>query len=72
MCVWGGGRTQAWWYPYDGRKRRIFEEAMTLLHHRRFLRRGGALGRLLPHMMRLRSANSLKNFVKIAGRLFGS
>lgn len=64
-------RTQAWWYPYDGLKRTIFEEAMTLLHHRRFLRRGGALGRLLPHMLKLKSANSLKNFVKIAGRLLG-
>ncbi|OGD10833.1 MAG: hypothetical protein A2Y86_03590 [Candidatus Aminicenantes bacterium RBG_13_62_12] len=64
-------RTQAWWYPYDGLKRRIFEEAMTLLHHRRFLRRSGALGRLLPHLLKLKSANSLKNFVKIAGRLLG-
>lgn len=64
-------RTQAWWYPYDGLKRTIFEEAMVLLHHRRFLRRGGALGRLLPHMLKLKSANSLKNFLKIAGRLLG-
>jgi len=66
-----GRRSQMWWYPYNDLKRKIFEEAMVLLHHRRFGRRSGALGKLLPHLVMVKSANSLKNIVKIAGRLFG-
>jgi acyl-CoA reductase-like NAD-dependent aldehyde dehydrogenase len=61
---------QVWWYPYDGLKRKIMTKVITLLHHRRFIKRLSALGGLVPHLSLLKKGSSLKNFWKITGRMF--
>jgi succinate-semialdehyde dehydrogenase/glutarate-semialdehyde dehydrogenase len=61
---------QVWWYPYGRVKRAIMEKVIVLLHHRSFVKRLGALFGLLPQMSMLKKNNSLKNFLKITGRMF--
>ena len=67
-----GRRTQLWWYPYSPLKRKVFQEALVLLHHPRFRSRSRALTKLLPHLLLLKSMSSVKNLLKITGRLFHS
>ncbi len=67
-----GRRTQLWWYPYNPLKRKVFEEAVVLMHHSQFRKRSRALSRLLPHLLMLKSMASVKNLLKITGRLFRS
>jgi acyl-CoA reductase-like NAD-dependent aldehyde dehydrogenase len=67
-----GRRAQLWWYPYSPLKRKVFQEALILLHHSRFRSRGRALTKLLPHLLMLKSMSSVKNLIKITGRLFHS
>jgi acyl-CoA reductase-like NAD-dependent aldehyde dehydrogenase len=61
---------QFWWYPYGKLKQAIMEKVVVLLHHRSFIKRLRALFGLLPQMSMLRKENSLKDMLRLTGRMF--
>jgi acyl-CoA reductase-like NAD-dependent aldehyde dehydrogenase len=65
-----GRRSQLWWFPYNPLKRKVFEEAIVLMHHSRFGKRARALSKLLPHLLTVKSMTSVKNLLNVTVRLF--
>ncbi len=62
-------RDQNWWYPYGAEKRALWEKVMVLLHHRSLIKRFKAMTALLRSFPLLKQGNSLKNYLRYAGRM---